>query len=89
MILEQAVKFLITMNMPSAANNLVHQMICDYPVGSIHEFKDELCSEDFLLFTQFYREQDRSTGKTYWTEKGAMILNTSLVGKVQVFIERD
>lgn len=82
-------KFLITMNMPSASNNLVHQVICDYQVGSIEEFLDELNGEDFLLFTQFYREQDRNTGKTYWIEKGQMVLNTSVVGKVQVFFERD
>jgi len=83
------VKFLITMNMPSAANNLVHQMICDYAVSSIEEFLDELNGEDFLIFNQFYREQDRTTGKTYWTEKGQMILNTSFIGKVQIFFERD
>jgi hypothetical protein len=77
------------MNMPSASNNLVHQMICDYAVSSIEDFLDELKSEDFLIFNQFYREQDRSTGKTFWTEKGQMILNTSFIGKVQVFFERD
>lgn len=78
-------RFLVTMNMASKSNNLVHQVICDYPVQSIEEFLEELTNEDFILCEHYYRESPNKV--TLWTLKGKMILNTSLIGKVMEFVD--
>lgn len=73
-------RFQLTMNMPSVNNNLVHQVICDYPVGSLEELLDALNDADFVLVTQYYKERD---GRLVY--KGGLIVNTALVGKAAVY----
>lgn len=86
---ELIVKFLLTMNMPSANNNLVHQIICEYPVDSLSDLMEEFNDNEFIICTQFYREVNRATGQQMWFERGEIVLNTSAIGKAQVFFERD
>ena len=78
-------RFLVTMNMASKSNNLVHQVICDHPVDTIEAFLQELRNEDFVICDLYYRANPNNV--TLWTLKGPIILNTSLIGKVMEFIE--
>jgi len=72
-------RFLITLNMPSRKGELVHQVICEYPVSSIEGFLDAINDSDFLLVEEFYRKPDNAG----FYSVGLMILNTMHIGKVK------
>ena len=72
-------RFLITLNMPSRKGELVHQVICEYPVSSIEAFLDAINDNDFLLVEEFYRKPDNAG----FYRVGLMILNTMHIGKVK------
>ena len=72
-------RFLVTLNMPSRKGELVHQVICEYPVGSIEAFHDVLNDNEFLLVEEFYRKPDNAG----FYSVGMMILNTMHIGKVK------
>ena len=72
-------RFLITLNMPSRKGELVHQVICDYPVSSIEELLEELNERDFIIAEEFYRKPDNAG----FYSVGLMILNTMHIGKVK------
>ena len=72
-------RFLITLNMPSRKGELVHQVICEYPVSSIEAFLDAINDNDFLLVEEFYRKPDNAG----FYSVGLMILNTMHIGKVK------
>jgi hypothetical protein len=78
-------KFLITMNMPSAVGHLVHQVTVETSCTTIDEMLDMLSSNDFILGTQWYRK--KTPDGMYWEDRGQIVINTTHVGKVQVFIE--
>lgn len=74
-------RLLFTLNMPSGSNNLVHQVIADYPVKSLDEIAKILSERDFIVVRQLYRM------KTKWTDRGDLILNTVHVGKVAQWLD--
>lgn len=72
-------RLLITLNMPSRKGELVHQVVCEYPVSSIEGFLDAINDNDFLLVEEFYRKPDNAG----FYSVGLMILNTMHIGKVK------
>lgn len=81
-------RFLITMNMPSASGNLVHQVTVDHEAESLEKFSDLLNNEIFIVCRNLYRRTDNE-GAMYWEDRGDIILNSAHVGKVQEYIEQD
>ena len=73
-------RFLVTLNMPSRKGELVHQIVCRYPVDSIEGFLDAINESDFLLVEEFYRKPDNAG----FYSVGMMILNTMHIGKVKM-----
>ena len=74
-------RFLVTMNMPSFANNLVHQVNIEHAASnSIEEFIIALTENDFVIVEEFYR--DPQTGLE--NSRGVMALNHRYVGKIKV-----
>ena len=72
-------RFLVTLNMPSRKGELVHQVVCEYPVSSIEGFYDALNDNEFILVEEFYRKPDNAG----FYSVGLMILNTMHIGKVK------
>lgn len=81
-------RFLFTMNMPSSNGFLVHQIIFEHDVESLDALMVRLNNDVFILGKQFYKRQ-RDNGESVFVDKGYMILNTSLIGKVQPYIDFD
>jgi hypothetical protein len=79
-------RFLITMNMPSAQGFLVHQLTIEHQSQSCSEFCDELQGNEFIIGRLLYR-QKTMTGETLWIDRGDVIINTSHVGKAQEFLD--
>ena len=79
-------KFLLTMNMPSAKNYLVHQLTVDYPVSSCVEFCKHLNQYEFIVCHLFYR-RTLLTGEMGFEDRGEIVLNTGHIGKAQEYIE--
>lgn len=83
-------KFLFTLNMPSSKGALVHQVAGDYNASSCAQMCDALNKLDFITVRQFYKDEGRGpNGEVIWEDKGEIIINTSKIGKVQVYIERE
>lgn len=84
-------RFLVTMNMPSASGNNVHQVTVEHPAGSCEAFCDELNDNEFIIVRLFYRRQDFDAVSRQmsivWEDRGDLILNTNHIGKVQEFVE--
>ena len=72
-------RFLVTLNMPSRKGELVHQVVCEYPVSSIDGFLDAINENDFILGEEFYRKPDNAG----FYSVGMVILNTMHIGKVK------
>lgn len=81
-------RFLITMNMPSANGFLVHQLTVDIDVRSCAELRDLMNIDEFISGRMFYRRR-LVTGETGWEDRGDIILNTAHIGKVQEFFETE
>ena len=81
-------RFVFTLNMPSFKNNLVQQIIGDYPVETFEQMVEALNNEGFIEVRQFYHVVHRN-GEREWQYKGPIILNTYHIGKVQEFIAKD
>ncbi len=79
-------KFLITMNMPSAQGYAVHQVTIEHQAESVAEFCSVLNKAEFILCRQLYRQKNLR-GETNWLDRGDMVINTYHIGKVQQFIE--
>lgn len=71
-------RFLITMNMPSSAGNLVHQMHVMHPAETLDAFIKELSSNDFVIVEEFYR---RETG---YESRGMIAINYQHIGKIKM-----
>ena len=78
-------RFLITMNMPSRKGELVHQVICEYPVSSIEELLEDLNERDFIIAEEFYRKPDNAG----FYSVGLMLLYTMHIGKIKAEVSRD
>ena len=81
-------RFLLTMHMPSANGNPVHQLTVESESNSCEEFLDELNDNEFVLVNLLYKYNSVS-GETSWEDKGQIILNTSVIGKVQEYLEME
>lgn len=81
-------KFLITMNMPSAKGFLVHQITGDYPAESVEEFCKALNDNPFIVVDQYYKDDNTADGEIDWTFMGSIIINTDHIGKVHEHNER-
>ena len=74
-------RFLITMNMPSFNNNLVHQVNVEHAAStSLEEFISALTENDFVLVEEFYR--DPNTGLE--NSRGKLAINHRYVGKIKI-----
>lgn len=73
-------RFLVTLNMPSRKGELVHQIVCRYPVDNIEGFLDAINESDFILVEEFYRKPDNAG----FFPVGMIIINTMHIGKVKV-----
>jgi len=80
------VKFLITMNMPSAQGYLVHQVTIEHNAKSCSELCDALNNDVFIIGRQLYRKRTPSS-EPIWQDRGDIVLNTAHVGKVAEFVE--
>jgi len=80
-------KFLFTMNMPSATDNLVHQIIGDVDgANSIDDLKYMLNHADFIKIRQFYSHRTSNNEKRL-EDRGDMIINVQHIGKTQEYLE--
>ena len=82
-------RFLLTMHMPSAQGNPVHQLTVESESKDLQEFWEEISDNDFIMVGLLYREKNIHTGEVIWSNKGDIILNTSHIGKAQEFIDLD
>lgn len=73
-------RFLVTLNMPSRKGELVHQIVCRYPVDDIEGFLEAINESDFILVEEFYRKPDNAG----FFPVGMIIINTMHIGKVKV-----
>jgi len=81
-------KFLFTMNMPSAQGYAVHQLTGEHSAASCDDLKFVLNNTDFVIVRQYYRKKAED-GSHYWDDRGDLIVNVQHIGKVQEFIERE
>lgn len=79
-------RFLLTMNMPSANGFLVHQLTVEVPVNSCEELMRKMNHDEFIMGRMFYRRR-LLTGENAWEDRGDVILNTAHIGKVQEYFE--
>ena len=80
-------KLLITMNMPSAQEYLVHQMTVEADCETLDRFMRQLNEEIFVKVRLYYKRKDHITGEIAWEDRGDIVLNTAHIGKVQVYFE--
>jgi hypothetical protein len=81
------VKLLVTMHMPSAQGNSVHQVTVEHQSKTLEELFRYLNDYEFIKCHLYYRERDEINGGIIWKSKGEILINTSHIGKVQEFIE--
>ena len=79
-------RFLVTMNMPSAQGMDIHQLTLDYPVSSQEELCSLLNKQEFMIFRIYYRRKHLD-GEVWWQDRGNIIINTSWIGKAQEYID--
>ena len=79
-------KYLITMNMASAKGDPVHQIIVEHNTTSVKKFMEQIENTNFILSRHLYRKREVSKKPT-WEDRGDLIINTALIGKVQEFFE--
>ena len=73
-------RFLITLNMPSASGNLVHQVNAEYPCDSLEDFVEALTTNDFVIIQEFYRDQNTRED----INRGLVAINHRYVGKIKI-----
>lgn len=86
-------KFLVTYNMAGGrGEKTIHQMIVDHEEsGSLDEFTDALNDHAFVKVRQYYWQENESHRKDYSApliDKGEVTLNSELIGKAVVFIQK-
>lgn len=79
-------RFLLTMNMPSAKGYPVHQMTIEHKARDIHEFWEALTDNEFIVCNLFYKITN-DDNRQEWSDRGTVIVNTSFVGKAQEYVE--
>lgn len=81
-------RLLITMNMPSAAGNNVHQLTVEHKAANLAEFCEYL-NNDIFIWCRIYYRRINHDGTVFWQDKGDIVLNTAHIGKAQEYIEYD
>ena len=84
----------ITLNMGAHKGGIVHQITCDHPAQSLHDFRDFIASHDFIVVKEFYKLTPPKVGepgydpakRTELVDNGELIVNTSLIGKVRAYL---
>jgi hypothetical protein len=76
------------MNMPSANGMDTHQMTLEHPVKSQEELCTLLNRVEFVIFRMFYKRKNVN-GEIWWQDRGEIIVNTTMIGKAQEFIDFD
>lgn len=79
-------RFLITMNMPSAKGYSVHQITVEHDSKSINNFWNYLQDNEFIMANLMYKIRNDDLSE-YWEDRGPLIINTAHIGKVQELIE--
>jgi len=79
-------RFLVTMNMPSANGMDTHQMTLEHPVKSQEELCTLLNRVEFVIFRMFYRRKN-TDGSVWWQDRGEIVVNTTMIGKAQEFMD--
>lgn len=79
-------RFLLTLNMPSAQGFLVHQLTVEHKSKSLIDFCDYMNDNQFIIVDLLYRHKSEGSN-TVWSEKGEIILNTECIGKAQEFFD--
>lgn len=75
-------RFLVTMNMGSGNNNLVHQFVFDHESESLVDFLNFINENSFILVTHYYWDKERRGLRNM----GRMIINTDHMGKVVEYV---
>jgi len=73
-------KFFITLNVPTK-NGMSHQIVGDYPAKTLEEFQSVLHQEDFIMVTEWKRENGELQNG------GKLLINQHYVGKVRIYDE--
>ena len=73
-------RFLLTLNMPSASGNLVHQVNAEYPVDSLEAFVEALTHNEFVIIHEYYRDQNTRED----INRGFVAINYRYVGKIKI-----
>ena len=74
-------RFLVTLNMPSYSNNLVHQVNVEHGGSkSLEEFVEALTANDFVVVEEFYKDPKSNTDYS----PGMMAINHRVVGKIKI-----
>ncbi len=79
-------RFLLTLNMPSAQGFLVHQLTVEHKSKTLNDFCDYMNDNQFIIVDLLYRHKSEGSN-TIWSEKGEIVLNTECIGKAQEFFE--
>lgn len=74
-------RFLLTMNMPSAKGHPVHQLTVEHRAKSIRSFWETLSDNEFIICKLLYRVDGE------WIDRGEVILSTSCIGKAQELVD--
>jgi hypothetical protein len=74
----QTMRFLVTMNMGSGNNNLVHQFVFDHESESMSALLEYINDNSFILVTHYYWDKERRGLRNM----GRMVINTYHMGKV-------
>lgn len=73
-------RFQITLNMPSRAQNLVHQILAEIGVDSIAEFV-EICNDNqFVIVDEIYKDGVATKNV------GPLAINTDHIGKIKPYL---
>lgn len=81
-------RFLLTLNMPSAQGNSVHQIVIDHQCGSLSELYKILNDEIFIIGRQVYKRIN-DDGTSQYLDRGELVINSAHIGKVQEYIDYD
>lgn len=80
-------RYLLTMNMPSAKGFLIHQLTVEHD-GDLDDFCQLLNDNEFITVRQLYQFK-QPAGESIWQDRGDLVLNTSHIGKIQEYIDQD
>ena len=72
-------RFQITLNMPSRAQSLVHQILAESDVNSFEEFVEICNNNQFILIDEIYKDGLQTNCV------GQLAINTDVIGKIKIF----